>query len=84
MPGSVPLRKCVACGLMKPKSELIRIVRSSDMLYGIDGGGKLPGRGAYVCKITDCAEKAKKQKKLERSFRGKIPAQIYDDILGQV
>ena len=45
----IPLRKCVGCGQMKPKAELIRVVRDNAGGVSLDPSGKKPGRGAYIC-----------------------------------
>ena len=74
---SVPLRKCMGCGEMKTKSELIRIVRTSDGSVEIDGSFKKNGRGAYVCKNAECLEKIRKSGRLSRSLSAKIPDGIY-------
>ena len=58
----VPLRKCVGCGEMKPKKELIRVVRCEDGNFVLDATGKKNGRGAYICNSGDCLGKAVKAK----------------------
>lgn len=73
-----PLRKCVGCGEMKPKSELVRIVKSKDMTISIDFEGKKSGRGAYICKNLECFKRAKKMRRLERSFSCKVSEEVYD------
>jgi len=72
-----PLRKCIGCNEMKDKKQLIRIVRNSEGEIKIDPIGKLPGRGAYICKNVDCFDAAVKAKRLERAFKSKIPDDIY-------
>ena len=62
-----PLRKCTGCGEMKPKKELIRIVTDPDGNVSVDPTGKKAGRGAYICKSTDCLKKAGKSKKFRVS-----------------
>ncbi len=64
-------RKCVSCGEIRDKKDLIRIVRSKEGRVSLDIEGNKPGRGAYVCS-TDCFERALKKNSLERSFRAKI------------
>ena len=59
---------CVSCGEMKPKKELIRIVRTVDGDVAVDGSGKASGRGAYLCKNTACVAQAKKRHILERNL----------------
>jgi predicted RNA-binding protein YlxR (DUF448 family) len=53
-----PLRTCVACRKVRPKRELVRIVRAPDGKIAIDTSGKMPGRGASVCPSADCFELA--------------------------
>jgi len=65
----IPARMCVACGEMKEKKTLIRVVRSPDGAVAIDAGGKANGRGAYVCNKTDCVSLAKKRRILERNLK---------------
>ena len=74
----IPLRKCSGCGEMKPKSELVRVVRSPEGELSMDLTGRKAGRGAYVCRHVDCLRTARKARRLERSFACAIPAEIYD------
>ena len=45
----VPMRMCVGCREMKPKKELLRVVKSAEGDISFDRTGKLSGRGAYIC-----------------------------------
>ena len=74
----IPLRKCSGCGEMKPKGELVRVVRSPEGELSMDLTGRKAGRGAYVCRSIDCLRTARKARRLERSFACAIPAEIYD------
>ena len=74
----IPLRKCIGCGEMKDKRELVRIVRSKEGVISVDLVGKKPGRGAYICKNADCLNKAQKAKRLERAFSTQIAPEIYE------
>jgi predicted RNA-binding protein YlxR (DUF448 family) len=74
----IPLRMCTGCGEMKPKKELVRIVKSPDGDISLDTGGRKPGRGAYICPKRKCLKAARKAKRLEKSFSAQIPAEIYD------
>lgn len=74
----IPLRKCVGCGEMKEKRELIRVVRSPEGEISLDKIGRKPGRGAYVCPSMDCLKAARKAHRLERTFSCAIPEEIYD------
>ncbi len=84
----IPMRKCVGCGEMFPKKELIRVVKAPDIkdsegnITGsgditVDKTGKKAGRGAYICNNKDCLRAAKKARRLERAFSCKIPEEIY-------
>lgn len=73
----IPERKCTGCGISRPKKELIRIVRGTDGKVSCDLTGKAAGRGAYICKSTECLKKAVKQKRLERSLDCSIPDEVY-------
>ena len=73
----VPMRKCVGCGEMKPKKELIRILRTEEEEFVIDTTGKKNGRGAYLCPQKACFEQAVKNRGLERSFKQAIPQEVY-------
>ncbi len=64
----VPMRMCVGCREMKPKKELLRVVKSPEGEISIDPTGRKAGRGAYVCRSAECMKKALKQKQLERAF----------------
>lgn len=74
----IPLRKCIGCYEMKPKSELIRIVSPKESEVSLDLCGKAAGRGAYLCRSAECFAKAKKAHKLEKEFSRKISPEVYE------
>ena len=74
----IPMRKCVGCGEMKSKKEMIRVLKTPEEEFVLDATGKKNGRGAYLCFSKDCLEKAVKGKGLERSFKQSIPREVYD------
>ena len=74
----IPMRMCLGCGEMKPKRELIRVVKSKEGDISLDLTGKKSGRGAYICKSVECFEKARKARKFERSFSCMISEDIYN------
>ena len=74
----IPLRKCTGCCEMKPKKELVRIVRSPEGEIHLDATGKMNGRGAYICPDLQCLQKARKGRRLEKAFECSVPAEIYD------
>ena len=65
---------------MKPKKELVRIVKSPAGAISLDLTGKKNGRGAYICKSRECLAKARKAKRLEKALETQIPENVYDDI----
>ncbi|MEQ2526523.1 YlxR family protein [Robertmurraya yapensis] len=77
----VPLRKCVATGEMRPKKELVRIVRSKEGEVSIDLTGKKSGRGAYLSKDKDAILLAKKKNTLKNHLEVDIDDSIYDELL---
>ena len=84
MPKKIPLRQCLGCREMKPKKELIRVVRSPEGEVSLDFKGKLPGRGAYVCPQMDCLAKIRKSRALERAFDTALPAEVYEALERQM
>ena len=84
MQKKIPMRQCLGCREMKPKKELIRVVRSPEGTISLDFSGKAPGRGAYLCRSGECLKKAVKSKSLERAFSAQIPQEIYDALTEQM
>lgn len=74
----IPMRMCTGCGEMKPKKELVRVVKSPEGEVSLDLTGKKPGRGAYVCRSAECLKAARKARRLERAFSCRIPDTVYD------
>jgi uncharacterized protein len=77
----IPLRKCVVTQEMKPKKELIRIVRSKEGEVSIDPSGKKSGRGAYLTKSEEVVKLAQQKNTLEQQLKAKIDASLYDELL---
>ena len=80
----IPMRMCLGCGEMKPKRELIRVVKSKEGDISLDLTGKKSGRGAYICKSVECFETARKARKFERSFSCMISEDIYNSMEGEL
>lgn len=68
----IPQRSCVACGRLRPKGELIRLVRLSGGEVEVDSSGRKVGRGAYLCPAGDCWEEGLKRGRLEHVLRTAI------------
>ena len=80
MQKKIPMRQCLGCREMKPKRELIRVVRSPEGGVSLDFRGKAPGRGAYICPKAECLKKAMKARALERAFSAQIPDEVYEKL----
>ncbi|AKA69906.1 RNase P modulator RnpM [Clostridium scatologenes] len=80
----IPQRMCTGCMEMKPKKELIRVVKSKEDEVTVDLTGKKNGRGAYICKSIECLEKAFKSKKLEKNLETKISEEIYNRLKEEI
>lgn len=80
----IPMRMCVGCREMKPKAELMRVVKPQDGDCAIDRTGKAPGRGAYVCESAECLKKAQKTKALERALEAKIDDAVFEQLAFQI
>ncbi|NUP98617.1 MAG: YlxR family protein [Armatimonadetes bacterium] len=84
-PKHVPERTCVACRQVRPKRDLVRIVRGPDGAISVDWRGKAPGRGAYIGPARECLRLALERKALERALgvalgpeeRAHLEAELY-------
>ncbi|WP_223066811.1 RNase P modulator RnpM [Paenibacillus caui] len=76
----IPLRKCVACQEMKPKKQLIRVVKTPEDVIMIDLTGKKSGRGAYLCGTEACFKLAHKNRSLDRALKSPVGAEIYEQL----
>jgi len=79
-----PMRMCVGCRVMKPKKELLRVVRSPEGVIAFDRVGKAPGRGAYVCVSEECLTRAIKSKALDRQLEAKVEPEVFEILKSQL
>lgn len=77
-PKKIPMRMCLGCNEMKPKKELVRVVKSPEGEISLDLGGKKNGRGAYICKSIECFNSARKNRRFEKSLSCKIEDSVYE------
>ena len=84
MQKKIPQRQCMGCRERKAKREMIRVVRETDGTVSLDFGGKMNGRGAYICPNPDCLKKAQRSKSLERSLETPIPEEVYDRLAKEI
>lgn len=80
----IPMRRCTGCNEQRPKRELVRVVRSPEGEVSMDLTGKKAGRGAYLCPSAACLAKARKAKRLERTFEVPIPGEIYERLTEEI
>ena len=76
MQKKIPQRQCMGCRERRPKREMIRVVRSPEGSVSLDFGGKMNGRGAYICPDMECLKKALRSKALDRSLEVTIPEEV--------
>lgn len=80
----IPMRMCLGCNEMKPKRELIRVVKNNEGEVSLDLTGKKSGRGAYICKDIECFKKARKARRFEKNFSCQISDEIYESMEGEL
>lgn len=80
----VPQRKCIACQERDSKKGLMRIVKNKEGQIFLDETGKANGRGAYICKSSECLKKAIKSKALNRAFKTEVPDEVYENLLKEL
>ena len=84
MQKKIPQRQCMGCRERKAKREMIRVVRGTDGNVSLDFGGKMNGRGAYICPNPDSLKKAQRSKALGRSLEVEIPAEVYERLTKEI
>ena len=77
MQKKIPQRQCMGCRERKEKRAMIRVVRTPEGNVTLDFGGKMNGRGAYICPDIQCLKKALRSKALDRSLEVTIPEDVY-------
>lgn len=79
------IRHCIGCGILRPKHEMLRVVRDVNGNIKLDKTGKLNGRGSYICYDFACYEKAIKKKCFSRSLKiNALPTQLKDEISAEI
>ena len=84
MPKKIPMRQCLGCREMKPKKELIRVVRSPEGELSLDFRGKKPGRGAYLCPDPVCLARAKKSRAISRALSAQVGPEVWEALEAQM
>ena len=83
-PRKIPMRMCVGCHEMKPKKEMLRVVKPQDGDAHIDFTGRSQGRGAYVCPDAVCLKKAMRSKALDRALETTIAPEVFESLEAQI
>ena len=83
-PKKIPMRQCLGCNEHKPKSELVRILRTPEGSIQLDLTGKKSGRGAYICKNPACLKKLRKNRRAEGNLGVSIPEEVWDALEAQM
>lgn len=74
------MRMCVGCQEMRPKKDLLRVVRTPDQRVEVDRTGKKSGRGVYICPHRSCLETALKARRLQRSLEADLPPEVIREL----
>ena len=83
-PRKIPMRQCLGCNEHKPKTELVRILRTPEGEITLDLTGKKSGRGAYICKNPACLKKLRKNRRAETNLGVSIPEEVWDALEAQM
>ncbi len=83
-PRKIPMRMCVGCREMKPKAQLLRVVKPQEGDARIDRTGKAQGRGAYICGRLECLRRARKSRALERALETGIDDEVFAQLEQQI
>jgi predicted RNA-binding protein YlxR (DUF448 family) len=76
----VPQRTCVVCRAVRPRRDLLRVVRTPERVVILDETGKCSGRGAYLCRQRSCLETALAQRQLERALEVSLTAEVESEL----
>ena len=76
----IPMRQCLGCNEHRPKSELLRVVRSPEGEISLDFSSKKSGRGAYICHNVKCLQKARKSRRIDTVLECNVPEKVYDSM----
>lgn len=79
-----PMRMCAGCREMKPKQELIRVIRTPEGTVRVDTTGKASGRGVYVCKNEECLKKSIRSKALSRALEVPVGEEVLEALAGEI
>ena len=77
-------RKCVGCGTLKNREEMIKITRqNSDGALIINPDSKTFGRSAYLCYNNNCIENAFKKNRLSKALKSFVPVELKGKLINE-
>ncbi|MCJ2542133.1 YlxR family protein [Thermostichus vulcanus] len=82
MSGGDPLRRCVACRQLFPRSQLWRLVRQFDSHQVLLEEGM--GRSAYLCRQLDCLQAAQRKQRLNKALKASVPDELFQRLEAQL
>ena len=77
-------RKCVGCGKLKDRKELIKITREN--VHGnviVNPDNKIFGRSVYLCYNNSCVENAFKKNKISKILKASVPEDLKGKLLNE-
>lgn len=80
----IPMRKCIASQEMKPKKEMVRVVRNKEGEVFLDPSGKKNGRGAYISLDPELVKKAKEKDMISQALNATVKDEFYEELLAYV
>lgn len=75
-------RKCVGCGKIKDRQELIKITKVDDDII-VNPDSKKFGRSVYVCYNNVCIENAFKKNKISKILKTSIPEDLKGKLINE-
>ena len=78
-------RKCIGCGNIKNRDEMIKITKEhkANNLV-INGNSTIFGRSAYLCYNKSCIENAFKKKRLQKVLKTPVPEELKGKIINEL
>ncbi len=70
-----PLRRCVGCRQLFPRSQLWRLVRQYGTHQVLLNQGM--GRSAYLCRRLDCLQAARRRQQLSKALKAPVPDSLW-------
>ena len=77
-------RKCVGCGELKPREDLIRVMKTDKKELIVNPNSKTFGRSAYLCYNEVCIESVFKKNKLAKHLKASIPNELKGQLLDEL